>query len=177
MAASFRSFARAVLKWALVAAIGALLVWTWPWWLIVLAGAIVFGIAMRWVNGRIRIARFLARHHGTDVRIVVFTSASAVWDPRIREVWLPRLGARALCVDRSSPDYSRGAFAFERDLLDHFARYQSREHTPAAWILTRSGRVVVLTFFRAFRDFKHGKPAALEALESRLFQEADSLAG
>lgn len=124
----------------------------------------------------LRMRRRFRRQFGSEgVRMLVFTSQSAVWDARIRTHWMPRLGPLARLVDRSSPEYARGERREEAAYLDHYR--QGHEHTPAVLIVPSRGRPMVLTFFAAFRDFKHGKPAALEDRERMLFEWAERLAG
>ena len=94
--------------------------------------------------------------------LLVFT-ASPHWLPRIEQEWLPRWADRAVLFNRSEP---WSAQQVEARLWKAFGGFV--EHTPLAIVLPRRGKPVVVRFFLAFRDFKHGKPARLLQAEQDL---------
>ena len=46
-----------------------------------------------------------------------------------------------------------------------------REFNPLAIIFSRSGKVKVIRFWQAFRDYKHGNEKLLKEAEASLFEE------
>jgi hypothetical protein len=117
--------------------------------------------------GAIRRAAAVAafrRHYaqeGKDLLIVL--TGSPHWHPYIEREWLSRWGTRAVVFDRSKP--------WSPDQVE--ARLWSavkgeEEHTPLAVIVPPHGKVRVIRFFLAFRDYKHGKDAKLRAAERDL---------
>ena len=122
---------------------------------------ITVGVA-RW-----RLARALndfRRAHGPAGKdlLLVYT-ASPHWQPYIEQHWLPRWHARAVVLNRSDPGWKARP---EASLWRRMAG--PREHTPAAIVIPSVGRPRIFRFYSAFRDYKHGKRASLEALEREL---------
>lgn len=91
-----------LLALAVLLAIGAALIWTWPWSLLVLAvGPLAVGAALardRWRASRARRA-FLAAHPGK--RILFVYSASPNWQAYIEDRWLPLLRDRGAILNWS----------------------------------------------------------------------------
>lgn len=113
---------------------------------------------------RSRLLSEFRRVHGTAGKdlLLVYT-ASPHWQPYIETSWLPRWEHRAITLNRSAP-WSRTQL--EVRLWRAFALPE--EHTPVAIVIPRRGRPRVVRFWRAFRDFKHGKDRRLRAAEGEL---------
>jgi len=101
---------------------------------------------------------------GKDLLLV--TSDSPHWRAYIEEHWLSRWGDRAVVInwsERSRWDRTRP----EIGLFREFSR--AREFNPLAIVVpSRGEHVIVVRFWKAFRDHKHGKPQKLLKAEKDL---------
>ncbi len=123
-----------------------------------LIGAIV---RHKWVRRR-AVLRFRRTYHAEGKDLLVVYSSSPHWQPLIEEEWIPRWAARVVVLNRSLP---RTRDTPEEALWKAYTG--DREHTPVAIVVKSRGEPVVVPFFLAFRDRKHGKHVALaEALAS-----------
>jgi hypothetical protein len=102
---------------------------------------------------------------GKDVLLVY--SNSPHWKAYVEDAWLPRWGHRAVVLnwsDRRMWQHDRRA---EVALFRAFAG--DREFNPLGIVVPLEGRRPhVVRFWRAFRDFKHGKDRLLRAAEAEL---------
>jgi hypothetical protein len=123
-----------------------------------LAGAGAVGLARRRA-----ITAFRAAYAGSRKDVVVVYTDSPHWREYIETRWLPRWGDRAIAFDRSKPWREDQP---EARLWRAVAG--SAEHTPLVIVVPPSGRVHIVRFFLAFRDYKHGKDRRLREAEARL---------
>ncbi len=124
------------------------------------AVAIASTIWRRWRRAAV-VRRFRERYPGKDLLIVL--TDSLLWRPYIEAEWLPRWGERAVVFNRSRPwSAEQPEAALWRALGGPL------EHTPLAVVVSQEGRVKVVRFWKAFRDFKHGKDHRLRAAEAEL---------
>jgi hypothetical protein len=104
-------------------------------------------------------------HQGKDVLLV--TSNSPNWQSYIDSEWLPRLNERAVVLNWSEREQ------WDREPPAAIAAFRTyagpRDFNPLAIHFDTVGRVRVIRFWRAFRDYKHGKPQALYKAEATLF--------
>lgn len=103
------------------------------------------------------------RSEGRDLLLV--SSRSPIWQSYIESHWLPRWGERAVLLnwsDRRQWDPARPEVALFRAVAGPY------EFNPLAIVVPGAGEMRVVRFWRAFRDFKHGKDAALRAAEAQL---------
>ena len=109
--------------------------------------------------------RFHARWGAEGKRLLLVYSNSPHWQPYIEERWLPRLGPAAIVINWSE----RGRWS-EHPLEAEIFRVWAgeREFNPVAIILPERGKVAVIRFWQAFRDYKHGKVQALRRAEMEL---------
>lgn len=152
---------------AVLGILAALIIQTAGRALLVLMGiGFAFLIVLAFLHARQRgvaVRRFRERYGGEGKDLLLVYTASPHWQDYIEREWLPRWGARAVVLNRSQPWDGNSAEA-----LLWFAYRTGREHTPLAVVVPRRGRARVVRFFKAFRDNKHGKPAALQAREREL---------
>ena len=118
---------------------------------------------------------FEAHHGASGRRLILVTSRSPNWESYIAEHWLPKYGDIALVLDWSERSHwPRGSAAPPEVAL--FRRYGGRQDfNPLAIGVPRRGRVRVVRFHQAFRDFKHGHDDALRAAERELESLANEL--
>ncbi len=100
---------------------------------------------------------------GRDVLFVY--SDSPVWREHVERRFLPYLGRRAVVLNWSERKRWRptlGVIAFR-----FFGGY--REFNPIAIVFRPLRRAKKFRFWKGFRDLKHGRPHALQALERSFF--------
>ena len=109
---------------------------------------------------------FQNRWGGQGKRLLLVYSNSPNWQAHIEANWLPQLESIAVVLNWSE----RGTWAerqsFEADVFRTWAG--DREFNPLAIIIPADGPVRVIRFWRAFRDYKHGKDRTLRAAEAEL---------
>jgi len=131
---------------------------------LVLVAAIGTLLINEWRDRRAQ-RRFRAAYRGEGRDLLLVYSRSPVWQGYIEASWIPRWRNRAVVLDWS--DRRRWDPALPEVAL--FRAFAGRaEFNPLAIVVTKTGDVRVIRFWRAFRDFKHGKDAALRAAEAEL---------
>lgn len=100
---------------------------------------------------------------GRDILFVY--SDSPIWREYAREHILPFLGERAIVLNWS--ERKRWPISLGRLAFYHFGGY--REFNPLAVVFRPFRRTRTFRFWEAFKEFKHGSPAALLALEHEFF--------
>jgi hypothetical protein len=136
-------------------------------WLIFTAAAYPF----RLLRGEWLKYRFW-RRHGRAGRFVLFVySDSPVWKEYVESNILPRVGRHAVTLNWSRRREWGRTHPFEAKLFRRWAG--EREFNPLALVIRPGRRVKVLRFWQAFRDFKHGRGAALKRAEAALFEEVE----
>jgi hypothetical protein len=133
---------------------------------LIFALAVVLGGALFWrfVDRRRRaVAAFRAAYAGSGKDVVVVYTDSPHWKEYIETRWLPRWGDRTIAFDRSKPWREDQP---EARLWRAVAG--ATEHTPVVIVVPPAGKVQIVRFFLAFRDYKHGKDRRLRAAEARL---------
>jgi hypothetical protein len=100
---------------------------------------------------------------GRDVLFVY--SDSPIWRGYIDDRIIPLLGERAVVLNWSQRKQWRPSLA--RLAFGHFGG--SREFNPLAVVFRPFRRTRTFRFWQPFRDFKHGHPEALLAMERDLF--------
>ena len=132
--------------------------------LFVVLAAVVSAVVWWYVLARRRaIAAFRAAHRTTGKDVLIVYTDSPHWKDYIETRWLPRWGDRAIAFDRSKP---WRADQVEARLWRAVAG--QAEHTPIVIVIPPRGRVQIVRFWLAFRDFKHGKDKRLRDAEARL---------
>lgn len=113
------------------------------------------------------IRRRFWRVHGQLGRdVLVVTSDSPTWSGYMRDVFLPRLKDRAVVINWS--ERSRWTRTVETRAFHAFAG--KSDHTPIAIVFHPSKPPTCFRFYRAFLDFKHGKPQQLRQVEAELLE-------
>ena len=114
------------------------------------------------------VRRFQAtwRSQGKDLLLVY--SNSPHWKTYVETQWVPRWGNRAIVLNWSERQRWRAEHPVEAYVFTAFAG--DREFNPIAIFVPADGwrHVQVVRFWRAFRDYKHGKDAALGRAEQQL---------
>ena len=99
-------------------------------------------------------------------RLLLVYSNSPNWQAYVEKNWLPRLEAVAVVLNWSE----RNTWAERHPLEGHIFRAWAgeQEFNPIAIVIPVDGPVRVIRFWRAFRDYKHGKDRTLRAAEGEL---------
>ena len=99
------------------------------------------------------------------IELLYVYSNSPHWQEYIEQNILPRLPSRAIVLNWS--ERKRWKFSLATLVFRHFGGY--REFNPMALIFRPFRWVKTFRFFKPFRDFKHGKPEALQKMEAEFF--------
>jgi hypothetical protein len=100
---------------------------------------------------------------GRDILFVY--SDSPIWRDYVEQNILPHLGDRAIVLNWSQRKQWRLSVA--RLAFHHFGGY--RQFNPLAVVFRPFRRTRTFRFWEPFRDFKHGRPAALHTMELEFF--------
>ena len=110
--------------------------------------------------------RFRAKWSPAGKFVLFVYSNSPNWQSYIENTILPEISPVAVTLNWSE----RKRLEEEASLEFRAFRFWAgeREFNPVAIVVPPAGRVKVVRFWKAFRDYKHGKPHALHAAERRL---------
>ena len=132
--------------------------------LLVVAVALLSGLGWRYLSARRRaIAGFRAAHGASGKDVLIVYTDSPHWKEYIETRWLPRWADRAIALNRSRPWKEDQPEARLWRAVAGVA-----EHTPVVIVVPPHGKVRIVRFWLAFRDFKHGKDRRLREAEARL---------
>jgi hypothetical protein len=113
------------------------------------------------------VRRFRAAWQSQGRDLLLVYSNSPNWKRYVEEKWLPRWGNRAVVLNWSERQTWRRDRRAEVALFRAFAG--DREFNPLGIVVPRKGRAAhVVRFWRAFRDYKHGKDGPLRIAEAKL---------
>jgi hypothetical protein len=126
-----------------------------------LLAAIPIAILVKRWRLRHAVRAFRQAHAPRDL-LIAYT-ASPHWQEHIEQHWLTRWASRSVALNRSAPNWKQRP---EAELWRLMAGHS--EHTPVAIVVPPDRSPSIFRFYRAFRDSKHGKHAALLALEREL---------
>jgi hypothetical protein len=113
------------------------------------------------------VRRFRAAWQSQCKDLLLVYSNSPNWKRYVEEKWLPRWGNRAVVLNWSERQTWRRDRRAEVALFRAFAG--DREFNPLGIVVPRKGRAAhVVRFWRAFRDYKHGKDGPLRIAEAKL---------
>jgi hypothetical protein len=112
------------------------------------------------------------RRHGKHGRFILFVySDSPHWKDYIEANILPRIESHAVTLNWSKRREWERINPFEAKVFNHWAG--EKEFNPMALVFSPGGKVKDVRFWRAFRDFKHGKEGLLKQAERLLFTEVE----
>lgn len=107
------------------------------------------------------------RRHGRFGRFVLFVySDSPNWKAYVESNILPRVEGHAVTLNWSRRREWEQTFPFEARVFRRWAG--EREFNPLALIIRPGRPVQVLRFWKAFKDFKHGRGGALTEAQGAL---------
>lgn len=99
--------------------------------------------------------------------VLLAYTQSHLWAPYIERELLPTIAEHCIVVDRSRDDWKH-RFRVECKALSFWGG--RRSYNPIAIVVRPWYRVQVFRFYEAFKDLKHGEPAALERKTRELVQ-------
>lgn len=100
---------------------------------------------------------------GRDVLLVY--SNSPIWQSYVEERLLPRLAHRAVVLNWS--DRRLWRLTFQAVVLRFFGG--SRDYNPMVVVFRPFRLARTFRYYKPFRDYKHGKPEAVDKLTDQLF--------
>lgn len=110
--------------------------------------------------------RFHERWGAEGKRLLLVYSNSPHWQAYIEERWLPRLQPVAVVINWSERARWSEHHALEAEIFR--AVTGDREFNPVAIVIPKRGNMRMIRFWKAFRDYKHGKDQALRRAEAEL---------
>ena len=137
--------------------------------LVVAAALVLWGLgalALATWRGWRAVRRFRAAWGARGKDLLLVYSNSPHWQSYVETHWLPRWGERAVVLNWSERTRWLTEDSPEARLFRVVAG--AREFNPLAVVVPAAGPIKVVRFWRPFRDFKHGRDAALRAAESAL---------
>ena len=99
------------------------------------------------------------------IRLLFVHSNSPVWQDHIQKEILPRIPQQSIILNWSERKKWRPSLAAM--VFHHFGGH--RNFNPLGIVVKPFRRAKVFRFHEAFEDFKHGKPDALNKIESEFF--------
>ncbi|UCD76091.1 MAG: hypothetical protein JSV91_04045 [Phycisphaerales bacterium] len=131
--------------------------------LFIIPGTLVRG---SWLKRRFR------REHGRRGKFILFVySNSPNWQQYIEENIFPQIGDVSVVLNWSERSKWKLNDPWEAQILRHWGG--DREFNPIAIIIPLRGRVRVVRFWQAFRDYKHGKDSTLRDAEGRMSEAVE----
>ena len=138
--------------------------------LLILAGGIAIlvgsGIVVVAWRERRAVRRFRAAYGPQGKILLLVYSNSPHWQLYVEQHWLPKWEHRAVVLNWSQRAQWENSARPEALLFRACAG--TREFNPLAIVVPPSGTVHVVRFWRAFRDYKHGKGELLRVAEAEL---------
>lgn len=107
-----------------------------------------------------------ARWGAEGKRLLLVYSDSPNWREYIERHWLPPLAPVAVVLNWSERLTWTERHPLEAAIFRAWAG--EREFNPIAIVIPPEGAVRVIRFWRAFRNYKHGRPRALRGCEAEL---------
>lgn len=158
---------------AVLAAVGGLVLWLGPFvFFLVFVAVILVLVLIHWAwrahRARVALDAFREKWQAQGKDLLLVYSNSPHWKEYIEEHWIPRWGHRAVVLNWSErstwdPKHPGPEVALFREFTTSF------EYNPVAIVVGPMGReATTVEFWKAFREFKHDKPARLRAAEERL---------
>jgi len=113
--------------------------------------------------------------YGLRGKCILFVySDSPHWKQYIEANILPRIEHCSVILNWSQRETWYKKRPWEVSAFHHWAG--DREFNPIAIVITPWGSVQRIRFWKAFRDFKHGKDAKLRKVEEQLFSAVEAYA-
>lgn len=133
------------------------------------------GLLSRWIKGKRLRHQFELKWGRHGKRFLLVYSESPKWQKHIEEKWIPKLKERAVFLNwsRRGEWYRVLNTPIEAKILRHWGGY--REFNPMAIYFPRKGKIKTIRFWKAFKDFKHGKEVGLYKTEREMFDILDEL--
>jgi hypothetical protein len=133
------------------------------------------GLLIRWIKGKWLRHKFEFKWGQHGKRFLLVYSESPNWQQHIEEKWIPKLKERAVFLNWShrSEWLQTWNIPIEVKIFWHWGGY--REFNPMAIYFPKKGKIKIIRFWKAFKDFKHGKEAVLSKTEREMFDIIDEL--
>ncbi len=105
--------------------------------------------------------------------VLLTYSESPNWQSYIEGHILPKIEAETVILNWSKRSPWKHDAPLEAKVFRHWGG--GREFNPLAVVIPKKGKVEVIRFFKAFKDYKYGKDTLLKQQESRLFELIENL--
>jgi len=114
------------------------------------------------------IFRFTFKWAKNGKNILFIHSNSPNWQQYIEENIIPKIDKKAVLLNWSERSKWEKKKPLEAKLLTHYGG--SYEFNPMAIVFLPFGKVKIIRFFKAFKDYKHGNVALLKSKETELYE-------
>ena len=109
--------------------------------------------------------RFRRAYRSLGKDLLLVYSNSPHWQSYVETNWIPRWESRAVILNWSERSkWNRN----QPEVALFHALASEHEYNPLAIVVPTRGRAIVVRFWKAFRDHKHGKTQKLEQQEAEL---------
>lgn len=109
--------------------------------------------------------RFRRAYRSLGKDLLLVYSNSPHWQSYVETNWIPRWESRAVILNWSERSkWNRN----QPEVALFHALASEREYNPLAIVVPPRGRAIVVRFWKAFRDHKHGKIQKLQQQEAEL---------
>lgn len=109
--------------------------------------------------------RFRREYRSAGRDLLLVYSNSPHWQSYVEANWMPRWLTRAVILNWSERvTWNRK----QPEVALFHALATQREYNPLAIVVPSRGRPIVVRFWKAFRDYKHGRDRALKQQEAEL---------
>ena len=109
--------------------------------------------------------RFRRAYRSVGKDLLLVYSNSPHWQSYVEANWIPRWTTRAVTLNWSERTTWRRS---QPEVALFHALAGDREYNPLAIVVPPHGRPIVVRFWKAFRDYKHGKDQKLIQQEAEL---------
>jgi hypothetical protein len=109
--------------------------------------------------------RFRREYRSIGKDLLLVYSNSPHWQSWVEANWMPRWQTRAVILNWSERAFWKRS---QPEVALFHAMTDQREYNPLAVVVPKHGRPIVVRFWKAFRDYKHGKDSKLKQQEAEL---------
>ncbi len=128
--------------------------------------AILAGI-YNYLRGLWLVEEFKNIYGSVGKRILLVYSDSPNWKEYIDNNWIPILYEYSVILNWAERSKWGNNASLEVQVFRHWKT--EKEYNPMAILFPIKGKIKIIRFFKAFRDYKHGKQSQLKSLEKDLF--------
>ena len=136
---------------------------------IILSPIIIISFLRHYFIGLILKYRFKKKLIHENKHILFAYSDSPHWKEYIENNIEPVIADKTIFINRSQDSEWKKNNLLESKVIKHWGG--DKEYNPIAIIFPRKGKINVVRFYQAFKDYKHGNTALLNEKELELYEK------